>query len=171
MKGDREQCLAAGMDGYVAKPVQAQELYAVISRLTPTAADAKPDADAAAAQEFNLETMRSRLGGDMELLREFVQLFRERCPEMLAEIQAAVAQADAEQLMRAAHTFKGTVCYLSTAAAEAADRLETMGQLGDLTTASETFHRLVEEVNRLQPSLARLSSSEKGELTASQHES
>ena len=162
MKGDREKCLAAGMDGYVCKPVQAAELYQAIASIVaeaPRAGEPRP--------VWNHTKALAHVGGDGELLRELIGLFLVEYPLRFAEVRAAVAQADADKLRLAAHTLKGTVGnFAATSAYDAAERLESMGQRGDLTGAMEAVAELEMELARLRPALSALNE-EKMQPTAS----
>ena len=85
MQGDRERCLAAGMDGYVTKPLRPTELFEVITRLTASAAY-PPETPAAPEEEQDIldrKTLWERVAGDADLLREIVELFLADCPERL----------------------------------------------------------------------------------------
>ncbi len=155
MKGDRERCLATGMDGYVAKPLRAEELFGVVEGLAADGAGTKAPASAEAA--FDEATAIRRVGGDRELLAELAGLFLGQCPLWMAEIRAALTGGDARALQRAAHSLRGSVGNFGAAAAvEAAGRLETMGQRGDLAGAEEAWAALEEAVARLRPALAGL---------------
>jgi CheY-like chemotaxis protein/HPt (histidine-containing phosphotransfer) domain-containing protein len=161
MKGDREKCLAAGMDGYVSKPVQAVELYEAIGSLLP----AEPMTDDS-RPVWNRSKALAHVGGDRELLRDLAALFLEEFPSRFAEARAAFEQSDAAKLRLAAHTLKGAVgSFAASSAWEAAHRLETMGQRGDLTGAAEAIAALGTELDRLRPALAALKT-EKLETTA-----
>src|ERR1700676_33856 len=71
----------------------------------------------------------SRVGGDLELLREIAILFLDECPRALLEIQRALAAEDAVKLENAAHSLKGSVAnFGASAAVAAALRLEQMGR-------------------------------------------
>ncbi len=163
LKGDRERCLAAGMDGYVAKPIQARELWQALNELVPVDVPAET---AAAAKEpgeefLNLESALARTGGDRTLLKELVQLFRRECPLWMQDIRDAVAQKDAGRLRRAGHTLKGGAGSLGAAAAcKEAELLESMGQSGNLTEAADTLAKLETEINRLLPALAAFTQDE-----------
>jgi signal transduction histidine kinase/DNA-binding response OmpR family regulator len=106
MAGDRERCLAAGMDGYVMKPIRDEDLRQAIRSITPPA---PPAFDPTAALE--------RVGGDKDVLASLVQLFRTDSARLLPEIRAAVEEGDATRLNRAAHTLKGMVGFFGAAGA------------------------------------------------------
>jgi PAS domain S-box-containing protein len=155
MKGDRERCLAAGMDGYVSKPVQAQELFDTVARLG--AADGRPFPADGAADVLNRGELLDRVGDDRALLREMVQAFLDSGPEMLADARRAAGRPDALALQRAAHTVKGALANLAApAAAAAAERLEALARDGDLAPAAAACTALEDAVERLKPALARL---------------
>jgi two-component system sensor histidine kinase/response regulator len=85
----------------------------------------------------------SRVGGDMELLREIAVLFVEDCPRALAEIRDAVERGNSAKLENAAHALKGSVAnFGARAAVEAALRLEQMGRAGRLGEAAEMLRAL-----------------------------
>jgi CheY-like chemotaxis protein/HPt (histidine-containing phosphotransfer) domain-containing protein len=152
MKGDREKCLAAGMDGYVSKPVQAAELFEAIKTVVP----AEP-AVIEPAEVWNRAKALAHVGGDAKLLRELAALFLTECPRQAADVRAAVEQADAPKLRFAAHTLKGAVANFAAAHAwDAADRLEKMGKHSNLSGAAEAMTALETELERLQPLLVAL---------------
>ena len=152
MQGDRERCLAAGMDGYVTKPVQSSELFEAIAALVPDAVEPPP---AASSDVWNRAKALTHAGGDQALLRELTSLFLAECPRRLADIRAAIAEANASKLRLAAHTLKGAVSNFAAPAAEdAAQQLEAMGQQGNLHGATEALTLLETELERLRPALA-----------------
>jgi two-component system sensor histidine kinase/response regulator len=98
-----------------------------------------------------------RLDGDQELLGELVELFLADSPRLLEDIRGAIDSKDAEQLMRAAHTLKGSVSnFCAPTAVEAAQKLETLGRIGDLATAPEYLARLDPMMERLNAELGQL---------------
>jgi signal transduction histidine kinase/DNA-binding response OmpR family regulator/HPt (histidine-containing phosphotransfer) domain-containing protein len=149
MKGDRERCLAAGMDDYVSKPVQARELFEVMARVVP--------AGPAAAAALDPDVAWERVGGDRGLLRELAQAFGDDYPRSLERVRVAVAAGDRAGLERAAHELKGAVGVFGAAAAVAAAlRLETMGREGNLEGAAEACAALEGELLRVRQALTEL---------------
>jgi PAS domain S-box-containing protein len=168
MKGDRERCLAAGMDGYVAKPLHAHELQQVIAGLFPTAepgAEGPPPQtpseaetpDETATPVFERESLLARLGGDVQALHEVAGLFLAEYPRLLGAVREALERKDARALERAAHSFKGTVNSLGApGVSAAAARLEVLARQDDLAGAAAAFMRLEVKAETLREAVAAL---------------
>jgi CheY-like chemotaxis protein len=134
MTGDRERCLAAGMDAYVSKPIDPASLFAAIEE------GAHLTEQAPAVERSSL---LARMGGDEDLLRDVVQLFLSDCPERMAAIRAAIDAGDPSRLRGEAHTLKGAAANLSAAGlAEAARALEEIGSSRTLSGAEAAWQRL-----------------------------
>jgi PAS domain S-box-containing protein len=166
LKGDRERCLAAGMDGYVAKPIQAAELRAALDALVPAVAPPcippGPGGDAGGARRdgpaagavFDRTALFDYVAGNEELLNRVVRRFQEQAPQLLADVREAIARQDAKALHFSAHTLKGVVGnFFAAPAREAALRLETIGRSGDLAAAADAYAALEREVERLRTAL------------------
>ncbi len=179
MKGDRERCLAAGMDGYLSKPFRPNELFRAIEEHPSDGkqgqgawgelaikkkrgvsggwskhrrAGKKPEAGLSA---FNREESLHRVGGSDEILKELVSLFYEECPKQMDRIEHAYREGDMMGLSRAAHALKSSVAiFASQAAHSAALRLEIMGRDGDASEFPEAWQNLQREVERLKTALA-----------------
>ncbi len=157
MKGDRERCLDAGMDGYVSKPIQPRELWQAIDRLMSSADSAVKNDVSTTDAVVNRQDILERVGGDMDLLRELIHVFVADSPRLWQNVRTALTQGDAAQLNRAAHTLKGSVgIFGANAARAAAERLELLAEQGDLTRAGEAAAHLETELERLKPILREL---------------
>jgi CheY-like chemotaxis protein len=159
MKGDAERCLAAGMDGYVAKPLQPRELEAAIARvIAPEGADGSPSAVPASsppAGVVDFPRLLERVGGDRKALAQLVRIFRADSPKQAARIRKAIEERDAPALRSAAHAVKGAVSnFAAPAATEAALRLQRMGDTGHLAGAEGALDRLEREIGRALEALA-----------------
>jgi signal transduction histidine kinase/CheY-like chemotaxis protein len=155
MKGDRERCLAAGMDDYVSKPFRPHELFAAVERVTPVTDDAETGGDSSLV--FHREEALRNVGGDDAILTEMVELFTTECPKQMAEIAAAYQAGDPNALSRAAHTLKGSVSLFGADAARAAaQRVELIGREGRLNDYQEAWTELQRQIDQLLQALRTL---------------
>lgn len=154
MKGDRERCLDAGMDAYVAKPVQREVLLATIDRVLGRSTG---QAGEATDREIcDADALRARVP-DEAILDEVIALFLQECPRMLADVREAVERGDSAKIRSAAHTFKGAAGNFGAApVVEAATHLEMMGEAADLDGAKGALARLERATERLTAALRRL---------------
>jgi PAS domain S-box-containing protein len=153
MKGDRERCLAAGMDSYVAKPVRMPELMAALRAVLDLGGPAAPTVDASFRLSLDREALVREVG-DLDLLRELVGLFRESFPPALTALRAALEREDAEGLQRHAHRLKGSISVFGYApAVEAARGLEDRGRERRLSGAFEDVAVLERELQHLDGAL------------------
>jgi HPt (histidine-containing phosphotransfer) domain-containing protein len=156
MKGDRERCLEAGMDGYVSKPVRKNELFEAIE--AAVAADGKPDStvdQARGAAALDFDEVLDQLGGDEELLRELMELFLKNTPRTLAALRSGVETVKPKEVEAAAHALKGTLGHLAArTAAATAEELESRGRRGNLKGAERLLQRLERQVGEAQQQLA-----------------
>ena len=173
MQGDRERCLAAGMDGYVSKPVKQEELFDAISsvlgiRGSRVSEVQKPEgnlpgAEAVVSQKaganvnVNINAMiydRSeviqRLGGDEELFSTLVNMFVADSSAYCRALEQALASGDAPTLRREAHTIKGLLATFSDQSGTSlAQQLENLSKTGDLACAADLTAELVSAVQQL----------------------
>jgi len=159
MNQDKERCLEAGMDGYISKPISAQELYENIEHILRSNVKEPPRAPVpeTAGSISDKAGLLDRVGGDLELLKEIVALFLADCPGLMEKIRGAVEACHAEGLEKAAHALKGSVGnFGAEEAVQAALRLERMGRAGDLSEAREAMMLLEREVARVRQELTAL---------------
>ena len=134
LSGDRELCLAAGMDGYVAKPLHPNELIEVVERLGVKADSANGSRSNAAETRsavFDIREAEARLGGDRRLLREMMTIFGAESPGQMTAIRRAAARKDLDRLQKATHALKGALGTLDAPLAfQAARRLEDVARRG-----------------------------------------
>jgi PAS domain S-box-containing protein len=159
MKGDRERCLAAGMDGYTSKPIRIGDLEPAIAQLVNPSKPAEGPLPEATREDDVIDRVALLAGvdGNRRLLRELVRLFLADCPQRLAEIKEAVRRGDSGALRIEAHTLKGSVGnFAAKHAFAAAQRLEIMGRDGDLAEAGDARMALELELARLTEGLRKL---------------
>jgi CheY-like chemotaxis protein len=158
-KGDREQCLAAGMDGYVAKPINSIDLFTTIESLFDDAApEVQHAAEAApAAGHFDPARLMERVGGDVQLLREVLELFFEDAEKCVETIGQALSRDDAAEIERAAHRLKGALSNMELRpTAELAAQLEQMGQTRQLAGAYSLMREISSNIAQARPALEAL---------------
>jgi two-component system sensor histidine kinase/response regulator len=153
MKGDRERCLEAGMDGYISKPIQAQELLEITESFAGNsgAVDMTDDRE---DKVVDWKVALGRVDGDEVLLADLAKLFCEELPKMLSAVQEAVETKNPDELKQAVHALKGPVAtFAAQPAFEAASNLERIAGSADLGSVEDAFAVLVAEVERLRVAL------------------
>jgi len=160
MKGDHERCLAAGMDEYVSKPIQREELLRAIetSVSLPTKGNGPASGNPNIAEgTLDQVALLARVGGNVKLLVEILHLCPGEFVRMMDELEIAVSQKDTERIQLAAHTLKGSLGNLSAPhACEAALRLEDMARKGNLDRVEEAFRLVQEQVQRVKLAIAKV---------------
>jgi two-component system, sensor histidine kinase and response regulator len=147
IKGDRERFLAAGMDGYLTKPINPGELAATILAAFPAVLKLPADAVDALSEAPSDAELLARFDGDGEILKGLAGIFLQECPRMLDEIREALRTRDAKLLERAAHTRKGSVGnFAMSGQRETAQRLESLAKSGELSGAEDIFHALEQQL-------------------------
>ena len=177
MRGDRQRCLDAGMDEYVAKPLRREALFAAMSRALakattqaptePTAARTPEPAEqpapkgagqpsrspAAPGGPIDWSVAREQAYNDEELLVELVTIFLNGLPRYLAELEDAYAHGDAASAEKAAHSLKGQFhVFGAHAAVDHAAQIEVHARRGELSTG-EQLPSLIREAQRIRDAL------------------
>jgi PAS domain S-box-containing protein len=149
MAGDREQCLAAGMDAYLSKPLRLDEVLAVVDGLFTPAPVAPPLVDP--------PTLLSAFGGNPAVLAEVIDMFLIDGPQLTTAIRQAADRGDSKGLATSAHALKGSAgLFAKQGAYDTARRLEQLGKSGDLTAAGEACAELERDMDALRATLAEL---------------
>ena len=152
MKGDHERCLAAGMDGYVSKPIRVQELDEALDRYSSQDRKDSPDVQFSQPQTPAVSTdeLLERINGDLGFLSELLDVFRKDYPQQIQAVRQAITDDDASALQRVGHTLKGSLGNLAAPmASRIATDLESMGKSGNLARAGIRAAELEEELVRV----------------------
>ena len=161
MKGDREKCLEAGMDDYLCKPVNPQELNDILEKwiakqdssllYEATNSDREP-----VQNIFDKASLLDRLMGDEELANEILAGFLEDVPRKFSALKEALDNRDAPSVLREAHTLKGASADVGgKALLETAFEIEKAGEAGDLETVKACMPELETQFERLKEAMNR----------------
>jgi len=138
MRGARETCLRHGMDAYLAKPIDTEALWRELDGLAQ-ASEAAPAQETPAPQTAKVADFvaaRQTMDDDRDLFEEIVRLFQRDAPVQMQHIRQGLVQGDSAAVHHGAHTIKGIVgIFRAERTVQAAERLEQLAALGDLTPA------------------------------------
>jgi two-component system sensor histidine kinase/response regulator len=167
MKGDREHFLEVGMDGYVTKPIDVDELFAVIERLArvpPSTFGLKmaiPVTEPPSAEPFNILDALPRFDNDEKFLMELLSDFVKDLPSKAKAAQDALQAQDRPTLTRIAHSIKGLAATFSAVRlADIAARLEALGLKGDPLLISDLLQDIRAETAVIESYYDRLTSAQ-----------
>ena len=125
MKSDEDRCLAAGMDGYLCKPISPDELLAAINHFASTVTQPTPHERTeaqAVSTRLDRDSLLARVGGNVELLREILEISPGELSRLHRDLERAVGARDARKVAVVAHTLKGALGNLNAASAANAAR-------------------------------------------------
>ncbi|MBT6627479.1 MAG: response regulator, partial [Gemmatimonadetes bacterium] len=164
LTGDRERCLEAGMDDYLPKPLNRQQLYEVVAHWTGTSAPLTPAAvDVASLSTpqapkkkpvFDRVAALDRMADDEELLQEVIELFLEDMPKQVSLLQQHLDAGNVEEMGRTAHGVKGAAANIGAERVrEAALLIEEAGKVGDLSLGVDLVAALRVDLEELAAQL------------------
>ncbi|MDD5297221.1 MAG: response regulator [Rhodocyclaceae bacterium] len=160
LTGDREVCLEAGMDEYVAKPIQVQALAAALENVTGVSQETLPTKPLpkepgeiprrAGQSVYDKALMLDNIGGDEALARQLAQVFLESYGARLDDLRTAVRESDADKIFRNAHAIKGSVgVFAAEPALQAAQDLERSARENDPDRVATDGKNLITQVEAL----------------------
>ena len=153
VEGDRDKCLAAGMNDYLSKPFSIEQLEQVLRRWLP--AVPATDAGEPHIDPKVIESMLVLGGGGRELLTKMIGLFLQDAPRRLAAIREAMKRDDAHAVAGAAHAFKSSSANLGAAAlSDMCKRLERQCREGAIATAPSLVAEIEAEYTQVAADLS-----------------
>jgi len=153
MQGDRELCLAAGMDDYIAKPIRVNELVEALGRC-PRHQKGESVTENNVIDQKVFDDLAASVGGDMTFLGELIDTYFNDAAELLATMRRALADGSVEEFRRAAHSLKSNSANLGAMKLSAlAKELEMMGKAGVLDGAADKIARAESEYVQVKDAL------------------
>jgi len=164
MKGDRERCIEAGMDSYVAKPISQDKLFETILKLSPDQIeDSSPEQTIQTDQEeppepaLDKNTLLEAFGGDVDFLNEVVGIFLKEYPAMMENIEKSVKERNGDGLKETAHALKGMLrSFAAEEASQTVKLLEKMGQENEFGGIDKVYQNLAGEVEGFEKKLREI---------------
>jgi CheY-like chemotaxis protein len=155
MQGERELCIQAGMDDYIAKPIHIDELTAALSRAPRRPGDPSP---IAAVDEAVIGRLASSLGEEgRESVAALIETFLDHVPDQIARLSAASERGETGDMRREAHTLKSNAAsFGALRLAELCRELETAAKNGTLDGASDLIDRIATELGHVTDELGRI---------------
>jgi CheY-like chemotaxis protein len=165
MKGDRERCLAAGMDDYLSKPLEPKEFHQTLNKWISISIpktgtldlDKIPQPETVLQkpvqipdEPVNMIEALPRFGDDLEFFKTMLGEFTKNLPERIEKLEEAVEQDDIKSVTRLAHNLKGASANFSAEGVRsAAAEIEINGYNGEMTNVSALILRIKDEIPKI----------------------
>ncbi|HEY9810640.1 MAG TPA: response regulator [Halomicronema sp.] len=177
MQGDREECIEAGMDDYITKPIRMDELVKALGECKPLSRSLEVSDSSAGIVETQGDSQmlgeNSSIGNvlstdevplldqkmlaslrDLDALEEVIEIYLENVPQLFANIHAAIEAGDAPALRTAAHSLKSTSGTMGASSMfELCQHLETMGKKGIIPDSPEVVKNIEAEFEKVKAAL------------------
>ncbi|HRX82532.1 MAG TPA: response regulator, partial [Pirellulaceae bacterium] len=149
MKGDKERCLAVGMDDYVSKPIAPAALFATIAKYVGESSEYEPEANL--TQGFandqrdvvDFDVALTQVPGGIDVLRDLARIFLMECPKLLKDLRQGLADENVEATQRAAHTLKGAARILAASRlTEISSEFEVLAKERQVETIRSRLHEI-----------------------------
>jgi signal transduction histidine kinase/DNA-binding response OmpR family regulator len=170
IEGDRDHCLAAGMDDYIAKPCTREQLKRTLAKwLASREAPCESSSPPAAADEAEgppsavrpidervLEGVRAlQMPGRPDVVQRAVRMYLESTPALLSQLERGAATGDVDALRHASHSLKSSSASIGALVMSArCARLEAMARSGDVPDAASVVQSIADEFRRVETALA-----------------
>jgi CheY-like chemotaxis protein len=153
LEGDREKCLAAGMDDYLSKPVKVEELQGILEEWLAEPSKAEEVGNSSSTGDttapVDTERLQESAGGDEQLLLELVEMQLNQVKENIEKLRSAIEGGAAGEVARIAHTSIGGSATCGMVALVAPlQELERMAKAGELAGADVVLDRMSKELER-----------------------
>jgi signal transduction histidine kinase/CheY-like chemotaxis protein len=166
LSGDREHCLAAGMDDYLSKPLQPELLDKILTKwigagrqsteIVNTSPSELQQPISPAVSRFDADDLIERLMGNQTLAKRVAATFVNNMPQELLALATAIRNTDTDAIVIAAHSIKGAAANAGgVAVSDLAAKLESLGRAGDVASAAEVLPELDAEFQSLKPAIER----------------
>jgi two-component system, sensor histidine kinase and response regulator len=161
IKGDRERCLAAGMDAYVSKPIDAEKLFDTIELLSRT--EGVKDSTVAKSSGLDKETLLKAFDHDWSFLKEVSGIFINDYPRLMDNLRRACIERDAPTMMRSAHSLKGMLKnFQADTGAEVAFEIEKKAKQQEFRGVDAAIENLAGHLADVERQLNRLIAEQDG---------
>jgi two-component system sensor histidine kinase/response regulator len=154
-------CLNAGMDGYLAKPVQAESFIVTIEDLClrpPTSAEPAAQEQGPGRNRINLDAALERVNGDRHFFRQMAGAFSKESPDLMSRIRDGIAGGDVPRAGIAAHTLKNWASgFVAPEVQQAAELIENQLDSGAIACAKKSYEPLARFLDQLADELDRFS--------------
>jgi len=164
LKGDRERCLEAGMDDYIAKPINPEEMFSIIRKwvktkieepadeteIKQTYAESLQKEDASKESPVDIKSAMARFDNDTEFFKTMLNEFLGYAPDQIKALEEAVKSGDADAVQKHAHSIKGAAGNLSADRVySVAKNIEDMGLSGDISGVLHLVEDLKHEIMKI----------------------